>query len=107
MKAWLPLFIPDLYFRDLCVARLTCTFVCECRVMYLCEYIYEVCVCVCTGRFKWYKDMQLLDYCHKSMLRVPSARSPDSGQYSCSISNIHGSLLTTPTLVRVVQARGM
>ena len=53
-------------------------------------------------RYKWFKGTQELQYSTEHTLRVSSASHLDNGQYCCTVSNSHGSVLSDIVQVRVV-----
>lgn len=52
--------------------------------------------------YRWFKDTKELRYATSSTLEIPNVNQLDTGQYYCSVSNPHGSILSDPFQVKVL-----
>ena len=57
-------------------------------------------------RYQWYKNGTDLKFGQSAVLKYPVARPENSGVYSCSVANDHGSILCVPFTVEVTRVRG-
>lgn len=56
--------------------------------------------------FKWFKDTRELDFVYSEALVISAAAYTDSGQYCCSVNNLHGSQLSRSFNVTVSRIKG-